>query len=215
MALEKHVEVLEDTHFSTGNGGLTVSLTRVYYGPTEQYPEYYLKTELSHYGTSLSGETQILDVGSLGEMIEMLQRTKARMERDTPNYYGHSVRAYRHVVGSQPVEQTELFPGACAGPDEDCGEADESIGDNTALLDQLNKIGSSNIESITVIDHSQRFPEGDKDGVKYADILVNGEWMQSVGRMNFDDGGNCLDVETLVDFLTNLSTTVGFKFDRI
>lgn len=73
------------------------------------------------------------------------------------------------------------------------------------MVDTLN---SGELWRIAILDDSIQF------GKTHYDILVNGEWFQSNFKRNFDQSGKCVELETLVNFLTSLSAETGFIFTR-
>jgi hypothetical protein len=83
---QKRHLVLEDAHFSTGNGGHTVRIIETEWVPTVEggpssSPEYTLETEMTHYGHALTTSSPLIDPNSTQEIIRMLERALEHMRK--------------------------------------------------------------------------------------------------------------------------------------
>ncbi|RYD48267.1 MAG: hypothetical protein EOP83_26760 [Verrucomicrobiaceae bacterium] len=98
--MAKRVEVLESSHFSTGNGGATFEIERISYDGS--HATYQLIHEISHYGLTQESRVMVNDLGMMDEMIAMMQRARAEMARNAQQpAYGS--RVSRRVIDGVPV----------------------------------------------------------------------------------------------------------------
>jgi hypothetical protein len=100
--------ILEESHFSTGNGGVTIRIVETEWvstiGRSSTPPEYTLETEMSHYGLRLRTSTPLIDPKSTEEIMAMLGRTVAHMQRRGVIANGNA-RISQNFVNGVPVVQ--------------------------------------------------------------------------------------------------------------
>lgn len=95
--------IVEETGFSTGNGGAMAQIVRV--GPEgDPNASYRMVTQVAHFGLTMSSEFVLNDTGVVDEMIDMLVRARKEMVRDRikPGYPGPA-RISRRVIDSVPI----------------------------------------------------------------------------------------------------------------
>ena len=96
----------EYSSFSTGNGGASFKIVRDSESDGDEYPQYKMVSEVSHYGLTQSSEAVIHDIGVMDEMIAMMQRARAAIAVENESFAGYpgKARISQMVVDSTVVQ---------------------------------------------------------------------------------------------------------------